>query len=469
MDVMDISKHGLQSVGKSVGVVRRMPPPATLPSLKAENNGQDPTIAVDINLELIQAHISIYSYFMLHSALFNDLTLGGTGWNKGESSTAVAIETPKTSVPASALVSNGPDLRPTWAKPSMEPSSVSTGASNREFPSLAVAAQGKDALLKPQNKWATGSLTQNSDSRLNVLPSRYYDSGNQQSSRLVQTQQRSRFQGSSDARMSQPNYYVNATSSNGRKFSENERLDDQITFIHGDSLLKLAGYLSILGDSHDELFPTKDVFSEKASLFKSVERLLLKLFLKENSALIKHCSQMGTTFLRDSLTDLIHKNKKISHSHYNGQSSDDLTHWDEQERPSSRDSYGQRSHNTYQHHSHQNGSDHRGVATQRRWGQPQQSVLSNQHPVDYFVMFKEKGSKSPAICLSRITSTSRPNCDQLMFKKTDRSKPCEVPVPKQVEQESVSEQKVPKLFNSPERCLLLWWLLIMNSATDKPK
>ncbi|KIH65398.1 putative BAT2 [Ancylostoma duodenale] len=39
-------KHGLTSVGKSVGVVRRMPPPATLPSLKAENNGQDPSTVV---------------------------------------------------------------------------------------------------------------------------------------------------------------------------------------------------------------------------------------------------------------------------------------------------------------------------------------------------------------------------------------------------------------------------------------
>lgn len=38
-------QHGLQSLGK-VGSVRRMPPPANLPSLKSENSGNDPTIAL---------------------------------------------------------------------------------------------------------------------------------------------------------------------------------------------------------------------------------------------------------------------------------------------------------------------------------------------------------------------------------------------------------------------------------------
>src|SRR6266851_4583730 len=39
------TKHGLQSLGK-VAAVRRMPPPANLPSLKSENSGQDPNLTL---------------------------------------------------------------------------------------------------------------------------------------------------------------------------------------------------------------------------------------------------------------------------------------------------------------------------------------------------------------------------------------------------------------------------------------
>ncbi|XP_059347113.1 protein PRRC2B-like [Ammospiza nelsoni] len=37
-------RHGLQSLGKVP--TRRMPPPAHLPSLKAENKGNDPNVAL---------------------------------------------------------------------------------------------------------------------------------------------------------------------------------------------------------------------------------------------------------------------------------------------------------------------------------------------------------------------------------------------------------------------------------------
>lgn len=38
-------RHGLQSLGK-VAIARRMPPPANLPSLKAENKGNDPNVSL---------------------------------------------------------------------------------------------------------------------------------------------------------------------------------------------------------------------------------------------------------------------------------------------------------------------------------------------------------------------------------------------------------------------------------------
>ena len=39
-------QHGLQSLGKVGSASRRMPPPANLPSLKSENSGNDPNIAL---------------------------------------------------------------------------------------------------------------------------------------------------------------------------------------------------------------------------------------------------------------------------------------------------------------------------------------------------------------------------------------------------------------------------------------
>lgn len=44
-DYQVAARHGLQSLGK-VAVSRRMPPPANLPSLKAENKGNDPNVSI---------------------------------------------------------------------------------------------------------------------------------------------------------------------------------------------------------------------------------------------------------------------------------------------------------------------------------------------------------------------------------------------------------------------------------------
>ncbi|EYC18364.1 hypothetical protein Y032_0028g1819 [Ancylostoma ceylanicum] len=181
-----LGKHGLTSVGKSVGVVRRMPPPATLPSLKAENNGQDPSTVV--------------------------VPQGGTGWSKNDTSTD-SSEVVKTS---SLTTSSGPDLRPIWAKPPSE--ALSSGdSSTREFPTLAVAAQGIDVSHRSPNKWAVGENSHSSEQKTQVstseeahaLPSRYCNNASDSmggSPHYHPSSERSRFQGSSDARVSHPNY-----------------------------------------------------------------------------------------------------------------------------------------------------------------------------------------------------------------------------------------------------------------------
>ncbi|MPC19281.1 Protein PRRC2C [Portunus trituberculatus] len=68
-----IQKHGMQSLGK-VASVRRVPPPANLPSLKAENSGNDP------NVNLVPA--------------------GGQGWgSKAEEMTPDGSSTPQEVTP----------------------------------------------------------------------------------------------------------------------------------------------------------------------------------------------------------------------------------------------------------------------------------------------------------------------------------------------------------------------------------
>ncbi|EGT44753.1 hypothetical protein CAEBREN_00462 [Caenorhabditis brenneri] len=150
----DPSRNGMQSVGKAANVFRRMPAPASLPSLRAENNGQDPTTPV--------------------------VPQGGTGWSKSDNPNGAA-EPPQTPTSQQAAVPVPPpanDLRPSWLV-AANAEQQTNNSQAREFPSLAPPANDSDKI----NKWeTTSSLAErfnemsNGDSFEGGVPTRFLGS-----------------------------------------------------------------------------------------------------------------------------------------------------------------------------------------------------------------------------------------------------------------------------------------------------
>ncbi|KAJ3599916.1 hypothetical protein NHX12_033870 [Muraenolepis orangiensis] len=154
------ARHGLQSLGK-VAVSRRMPPPANLPSLKAENKGNDPNV--------------------------NIVPKDGSGWaSRPEGVEERQQETP----PPQPKPPEPPTPEPSvaasrsWAssKPQTQPDDGKSnpGQFHQEFPSLQAAGEpekadgpeeepyGPGPSLRPQN---VGSWREGGGRNLNTAPS----------------------------------------------------------------------------------------------------------------------------------------------------------------------------------------------------------------------------------------------------------------------------------------------------------
>ncbi|XP_046691688.1 protein PRRC2C isoform X1 [Silurus meridionalis] len=153
------ARHGLQSLGK-VAVSRRMPPPANLPSLKAENKGNDPNVSI--------------------------VPKDGSGWasKQDQAGEERQQETPPPQPkPPVSQVSENPLGSRSWAN-NKQPGPVDAAPRvssqfHQEFPSLQAAGEaeksgeqeeepyGPGPSLRPQN---VGSWREGGGRNLNVAP-----------------------------------------------------------------------------------------------------------------------------------------------------------------------------------------------------------------------------------------------------------------------------------------------------------
>uniref|UniRef100_A0A8C1R3B0 Proline-rich coiled-coil 2C n=1 Tax=Cyprinus carpio TaxID=7962 RepID=A0A8C1R3B0_CYPCA len=151
------ARHGLQSLGK-VAVSRRMPPPANLPSLKAENKGNDPNVSI--------------------------VPKDGSGWASrqdqpgDERQQETPPPQPKPTVPQTSDAPLGGSR--SWANSKQSGQLDGNSEFHQEFPSLQAAGEaeksgdqedepyGPGPSLRPQN---VGSWREGGGRNLNVAPS----------------------------------------------------------------------------------------------------------------------------------------------------------------------------------------------------------------------------------------------------------------------------------------------------------
>lgn len=142
-----IPKSGMQVLGR-VGQMRRAAPkPVTLPSMRAENSGLDPTVAI--------------------------VPLGSTGWGSGAAKKplGVAEEEPEVEAPPPEVESSSKASPPkTWAKP--VELSAGRHSTDLQFPTL-----GTEGVKEAEQPWRPGFKSMGADVRSGYRPSTSRASG----------------------------------------------------------------------------------------------------------------------------------------------------------------------------------------------------------------------------------------------------------------------------------------------------